>query len=166
MELPLMKNRLQMMGLSFSTKWEWCSCFVSITKTASNKLEIWFILCSFFPQFLATLISWINYRKRYVGLLVQPLLFLLNLWPIFDMCLPTIFFKLVLLLKMFIWTSWIGFSSLFSYNFPVTITRSFKDINAKISMALILGLIDTFHLWAFFNQISYMLSFFVFILFL
>ena len=42
------KLNFKMLGLFFSSKLDWGSYIISITKTASRKLEPWFVLRSFF----------------------------------------------------------------------------------------------------------------------
>ena len=104
------KSSFKMLVFSFSFKLDWGSYVITIVKLFSWKLEPWFVLWSLFllrlicisinltyglswnPVFMSRLVllastcnCWINYKNRFVGLLVPHLLPLLNLWLIVKM---------------------------------------------------------------------------------
>ena len=108
------KSSFKMLGLTCSSKLDWGSYIISIAKSASKKKcfqEPWFVLWSFFllrllcisiilpyghvmsvvmsglVLLVATWNCWISYKNEYAGLLVLPLLPLLNPRPIVEMWL-------------------------------------------------------------------------------
>ena len=99
------KSYFKMLGLTFSSKLDWGSYFISITKTASKKIGVLTHSMKFLSPDVALYLykstirpcmeycchiwagapsstwnCWISYRKGYVGLLVLHLLRLLNPW--------------------------------------------------------------------------------------
>ena len=97
------KSSSKMLEMIFSSKLDWCFYIISIAKTASKKLEPWFVLRSFIPLRLlfisinlpychawntavmtelvllaATRDCYISYKNGYAGLLVLHLLSLLS----------------------------------------------------------------------------------------
>ena len=95
-----------MLGLTISSKSNWGSYIISITKTASKKIGA--LICSmkflspdvalylykptmecYFNVWLVLLVAiwncWISYKSGYAGLLILHLLSLLNHWAIIEM---------------------------------------------------------------------------------
>ena len=104
------KTSFKMLGLTFSSEYDWGSYIVCIAKTASKKIgalihsmkflspevalisinlpydHVWnTVVMSGLVLLVATWNCWINYRNRYVRLLVLHLLPLLNPWLIVEM---------------------------------------------------------------------------------
>ena len=96
------KSSFKMMRLTFSSKLDWCSCIISIAKTASKKIgalirsikflfpevalylykyaHVWnTVVTSALAPLVATWKCQTNYKNEYAGLLVHHLLLLLNL---------------------------------------------------------------------------------------
>ena len=100
------KSSFKMLGLTFSSNFNWGSYIISITKTASKKIGV--LICSmkflspdvvlylykptmecYFNVWLVLLVAiwncWISYKSGYAGLLILHLLSLLNHWAIVEM---------------------------------------------------------------------------------
>ena len=73
------KPSCKMLGLTFSSKLDWGS-YISIAKTASKKLEPWFVLWSLFPLRLLCISLNLTYSHEWNAVVMSGLVPLVAFW--------------------------------------------------------------------------------------
>ena len=86
------KSSFKMLGLTFSSKFDWGSYIISIAKSASKKIGALIRFIKFLSPEVALYLykstiwnCWISYKNEYAGLMILHLLHLLNTWLMVEM---------------------------------------------------------------------------------